>query len=62
MPEGEFLEYHLTLNGKTVVVTIEEAETDTYRITSTATTDEESSTTVEAYVAWVPTEGSGGFN
>ena len=59
VPEGGFLEYQFTLNDKTVDVTIEEPETDTYRITSTATTDEDSSTTVEAFVAWVPTEGSG---
>ncbi len=60
--DGAPWEYQFTLNDKTVNVTIEEAETDTYRVTSIATTNEDSSTTVLAYVGWLPADGSAGFN
>jgi len=52
VPEGEELELpQFTLNGKTADVTIANEGGWIYKITSTATSDDGSSTTIEAYVS-----------
>jgi len=52
VPEGEELELpQFALNNKTVNVTIANEGEWTYKITSTATSDDGSSTTIEAYVS-----------
>ncbi len=51
VPEGEELELpQFTLNSKTVNVTIANEDGWIYKITSTATSDDGSSTTIESYV------------
>jgi len=52
--------YQIDVNDKNVDVTITYIDDTTYRITSTATTDEESSTTIESYLT--SSGGSGIFD
>ena len=47
---GELLQESFTTNGRDVDVTAEHLGDDIYKITSTATTDSNSSTTIESYV------------
>jgi len=62
VPEGEELELpQFTLNSQTVDVTIANQGEQTYKITSIATSDDGSSTTIEAYVSIILGFFDGGF-
>jgi len=52
--EGELLQETFIVNDKTVNVTAEYLGSNIYKITSTATTDSNSSTTIESYVEVIP--------
>ncbi len=62
VPEGEELELpQFTLNSKTVNVTIENQGEQIYKITSIATSDDGSSSTIESYVSITVGLFDGGF-
>lgn len=62
VPEGEELELpQFTLNSKTVNVTIENQGEQIYKITSIATSDDGSSSTIESYVLIIVGLFDGGF-